>query len=64
MVISMNKVSEYMITIVIPIYNQEKNIKNCISSLQRQTICFSKMEVILINDGSTANSGSSDHAFR
>lgn len=40
-----------MISIIIPVYNGEKSILQCITSLQEQT--FKDFEVILINDGST-----------
>ena len=42
------------VSIVIPAYNSEKYIKDCILSLQRQT--YKNIEIILINDGSTDNS--------
>ena len=41
-------------SIIIPVYNAEKYIKNCIQSIQKQT--FDNFECILINDGSTDNS--------
>lgn len=43
------------ISIIIPIYNKELYLKNCIESIINQTI-FDKIELILINDGSTDNS--------
>lgn len=45
----MNKVS-----VIVPIYNEEKNLKRCIESLINQT--YKNLEIILINDGSTDNS--------
>lgn len=41
-------------SIIIPIYNAEVFLKECIGSLVRQT--YDRFEVILINDGSTDNS--------
>ena len=41
----MNKVS-----VIIPAYNAEKFIENCIQSIQRQT--FQDFEIIAVNDGS------------
>lgn len=45
----MNKVS-----IIVPIYNEEENLKKCIDSLLNQT--YKELEIILINDGSTDGS--------
>ena len=41
------------ISVIIPIYNCEKYIKECLSSLIEQT--FKNFEIICINDGSTDN---------
>lgn len=43
-----------MISIIVPIYNAEKYIQQCIESLIRQT--YTNFEIILIDDGSTDNS--------
>lgn len=43
------------ISIIIPVYNVEKYINKCIDSILNQT--FTNFEVIIINDGSTDNSG-------
>lgn len=40
-----------MISIIIPIYNREKYIEECIRSIQAQT--YKNYEIILIDDGST-----------
>lgn len=42
------------VSIIVPIYNKEKYIKNCIESIINQT--YKDIEIILINDGSTDNS--------
>lgn len=44
-----------MISIIIPVYNAEKYIESTLMNLQNQ--CYMDFEVILINDGSTDNSG-------
>lgn len=44
-----------MVSIIVPVYNTEKYIRNCLKSIQEQT--YSDIEVILINDGSTDDSG-------
>lgn len=43
-----------MISVIIPIYNAEKYLKDCLESVLTQEI--NDIEVILINDGSTDNS--------
>ena len=39
------------VSVIVPIYNSGKYLRKCLLSLAGQT--FSKMEVILIDDGST-----------
>lgn len=41
------------ISIIVPVYNEEKRIKKCIDSLINQT--YSNIEILIINDGSTDN---------
>src|SRR5690554_5620989 len=41
-------------SIIIPLYNKEKHIKNTLQSVLDQS--FSNFEVIIVNDGSTDNS--------
>jgi glycosyltransferase involved in cell wall biosynthesis len=43
----------YLISIIIPIYNTEKYILKCLNSVISQT--YNNWEIILINDGSTDN---------
>ena len=43
------------VSIIVPVYNTEKYVERCIESIISQT--YSKMEVILINDGSDDSSG-------
>lgn len=45
----------YKITVIIPIYNTEKYIKNCLDSLVQVQI-FTDCEIILIDDGSSDRS--------
>lgn len=46
---------QYLVSIVIPIYNIEKYLKDCVDSIVQQT--YSELEIILVDDGSTDNSG-------
>ena len=43
------------VSIVVPIYNGEKYIDNCVRNLLSQT--YENLEFILVDDGSTDNSG-------
>ena len=42
------------VSIIVPVYNCEKWLPDCIESLTRQT--YSELEIILVNDGSTDGS--------
>lgn len=43
-----------IVSIIVPVYNAEKNLEKCIKSIMSQT--YAKLEVLLINDGSTDKS--------
>ena len=43
-----------MISVIIPVYNVENYLEECLNSLQNQT--YTNIEVILVNDGSTDKS--------
>ncbi len=46
---------EYKLSVIIPVYNTEKYLKQCIDSLLQQTL--DQIEIILIDDGSIDKSG-------
>ena len=43
-----------MISVIVPVYNVEEYLEECLKSIQKQT--YSDIEVILVNDGSTDRS--------
>lgn len=47
---------KYQATVIVPVYNVEDYLRDCLDSLVNQTIDKSKMEVLVINDGSPDNS--------
>ncbi|MED3662284.1 glycosyltransferase family 2 protein [Ureibacillus terrenus] len=47
--------NEFLFSIIIPVYNTEKHLHQCLESVINQS--YSNIEVILVNDGSTDNSG-------
>lgn len=46
---------QYPISVIIPVYNVEKYLEQCLDSVMNQTM--KELEIILVNDGSTDNSG-------
>lgn len=44
-----------MLSIIVPVYNVQNYLKNCLDSIIQQT--YSQLEIILVNDGSTDDSG-------
>lgn len=47
---------EYKVSLVIPVYNAENYLEECLVSVLHQSINKEDLEVLLINDGSTDNS--------
>lgn len=47
---------EYKASIIVPVYNVEPFLAQCLDSLINQTISSDQMEILCINDGSTDNS--------
>ena len=48
----------YKISVIIPVYNAEDDLKNAIESILNQTLGFENIELILVDDASTDNSKS------
>lgn len=45
-----------LISIIVPVYNIEKYVAKCLETIRKQT--YTGIEVIVVDDGSTDNSGS------
>lgn len=54
----MNKINNFLISIIIPVYNVDKYLDNTLKSIEEQTIGLNNLEVILVDDGS--NDGSQE----
>ncbi len=53
--------SNRLISVIVPVYNIEEYIDKCISSIIKQT--YVNLEIILVDDGSTDNSGNICDAY-
>src|SRR5690554_1730559 len=51
-----------LISIIVPIFNNEADLEKCIESIRKQT--FSALEIILVNDGSTDKSAQICEAYQ
>ena len=47
----------FKVSIIMPVYNAEENLKRSIDSIIQQSIGFENIELLLIDDASTDNSG-------
>ena len=50
-------VMSYLISIIIPIFNVEPFLKSALDSIVNQTFNLNNLEVLMVNDCSTDNSG-------
>lgn len=49
------------VSVIVPVYNQERYLEECISSIRRQTLA--EWECLIINDGSSDSVGGNRPAF-
>ena len=54
---------QYTATVIIPIYNAEKYLEDCLNCIVDQTIEKNQLEVLLIDDGSNDNSKAIEERF-
>lgn len=47
---------EYRISVVIPVYNAEEYLRDCLNSILCQSLDINQIEVLMVNDGSVDNS--------
>lgn len=47
---------DYRVSVIVPVYNSEKYLVECIESIINQSISFDEIQVILVNDGSSDDS--------
>lgn len=52
---------EYLVSMIVPIYNAKKYLEKCIESIQKQE--YQDIEIILVDDGSTDGSGEICNVF-
>ena len=53
--------SEYNLSVIVPVYNGDKFLKGCLESIASQTL--DNIEVIIIDDGSTDDSAAIARSF-
>ena len=55
MILKTNNDGAPLLSIIVPVYNTQEYLQQCISSLVEQT--YQNIEIILVDDGSTDESG-------
>ncbi|WP_101722932.1 bifunctional glycosyltransferase/CDP-glycerol:glycerophosphate glycerophosphotransferase [Eggerthella timonensis] len=53
----------YTVSVIVPAYNSEDNIAKSIESLQHQTLGPDKLEIVLVNDGSSDGTSAICHEY-
>lgn len=56
--------NEVLVSIVVPVYNTEKYLKRCMDALLSQTLDKKKLEILIVNDGSTDSSPKIIESYR
>lgn len=52
-----------LVSVVVPVYNQDRYISRCLRSLLNQNFPNDKFEIIVVNDGSTDKTSAALHSF-
>ena len=56
-----NKKEDFLVSIIIPVYNAERTLERCLNSVITQT--YQNLEVLLVDDGSTDRSAEICHQY-
>src|SRR3972149_2192306 len=50
---SIMNVNNHRVSVIIPFYNDSENLLNCLEAINRQTLDSSRLEIIVVDNGSS-----------